>query len=410
MAKKLTDIAVKNAKPRHRDGKAASTELPDGGCKGLYLVIQPTGAKSWAVRYRFQRRTRKLTLGSAVVVPGAVDGLTLAAARAKATEALHVLAKGVDPGAEKSKAKPTNAATDTFASIATQCFTREAKRLRSAALSLNRLQRLAFPALDKPIATIKRSDIVRLLDRIEDTRGPFAADATLSAISKVMHWWAARSDDYVPPLVRRGMRRISGRDRARDRILSDDELRVIWQTASDEAPFSALVKFLLLTAARRNEAAKMTRGELSSDTATWTLPAARNKTKQELVRPLSKAAQRVLAGLPRIADCDFVFTANGRGIYNNFAANKRDFDKRSGISGWRLHDLRRTARSLMSRAGVPDNHAEHCLGHIVAGVKGVYDRHKYHDEMLAAYEKLSALIERIVTPPREDSIVIELRR
>jgi integrase len=405
VAKKLTDITVRNAKPKHRDGKLVSTEISDGG-SGLYLVVQASGSKSWAVRYRRpDRRTAKLTLGPVALVPDAVSGLTLQAARRKAAEALELLAKGVDPGAEKSKAKPTNAATDTFASIAAQCFTREKKRLRSAARSLKDLERLAFPTLGaRPIASIRRSDVVRLLDHIEDAQGPVAADGTLSAISKVMNWWATRCDDFRTPLVR-GMRRINAKERARDRILSDDELRAVW-TAAGSDEFGALVEFLLLTAARRNEAVRMAWSEISNGTGTWTLPSSRNKTKAELVRPLSKAAQAALARLPRTADSDLVFSYGGHRLYNNIARLKERFDKTCGVSGWRLHDLRRTARSLMSRAGVPNDHAEHCLGHVVSGVRGVYDRHSYFGEMAKAYESLAALILRIVEPQEN---VITLR-
>jgi integrase len=77
---------------------------------------------------------------------------------------------------------------------------------------------------------------------------------------------------------------------------------------------------------------------------------------------------------------------------------KNQIDAASGVSNWTLHDLRRTARSLMSRAGVPSEHAERCLGHVIGGVEGVYDRHKYIAEMAIAYEKLAVLISQIVDP------------
>jgi integrase len=77
---------------------------------------------------------------------------------------------------------------------------------------------------------------------------------------------------------------------------------------------------------------------------------------------------------------------------------KAALDYASGTSGWTLHDLRRTARSLMSRAGVPSDHAERCLGHVIGGVRGVYDRHAYRDEMAVAYERLAALIAGVVDP------------
>jgi integrase len=68
------------------------------------------------------------------------------------------------------------------------------------------------------------------------------------------------------------------------------------------------------------------------------------------------------------------------------------------VKDWRLHDLRRTARSLMSRASVNADIAERCLGHVIAGVRGVYDRHHYLDEMRHAFESLASLIDNIIDP------------
>jgi integrase len=253
------------------------------------------------------------------------------------------------------------------------------------------LERLVYPSLGaRPIAEIRRSDIVRLLDQIEDERGAAMADRTLSIIRKIMNWHAARSDDFRSPIVR-GMARTS--ERPRDRVLSDDELRSIWRTA-DGSIFGSYLRFLLLTAARRNEAAKMERGELSG--TDWTLPAARNKTNQDLIRPLSTPAQAIIAALPN--NGKFVFTRRGRAALGSFGILKEEIDRASGITGWTLHDLRRTARSLMSRAGVPSDHAERCLGHVIGGVRGTYDRHEYHEEKRLAFEALAGLIAEIVDP------------
>jgi integrase len=132
------------------------------------------------------------------------------------------------------------------------------------------------------------------------------------------------------------------------------------------------------------------------DGSDWVLPAARNKTKVDLVRPLSRAAQAILATLPKVGE--FVWSPNGGSrALTSFSDYKDTFDKASGVKGYRLHDLRRTARSLMSRAGVPTDHAERCLGHVIGGVRGVYDRHEYHAEKARAFEALAGIIERIVS-------------
>ena len=176
-----------------------------------------------------------------------------------------------------------------------------------------------------------------------------------------------------------------------------------------EGPFPGLVRFLLLTAARRAEAAEMPWSEI--DGTDWVLPKERNKVKRDLVRPLSEPARAVLEALPKIEGSKFAFTTNGRRSMTGYSKPKSRFDeavlkelkkedpKAEPLENWTLHDLRRTARSLMSRAGVPERHAEQCLGHVISGVMGVYDRHRYIDEMRIAYEKLAAMIETIVNPP-----------
>jgi integrase len=205
------------------------------------------------------------------------------------------------------------------------------------------------------------------------------------------------------------MKKCDSKARARSRILDDDELRKVWTAAGEGGMFGAFIKFLLLTAARRNEAANMPWGELSNGNgngSVWVLPASRNKTKVELVRPLSTAARAVLAGFTRTGHADLVFQQDRCKVVSNLALMKRTFDQACGVQNWVLHDLRRTARSLMSRAHVPDNHAEQCLGHVIPGMRGVYDRHKYQPEMLHAYEALAALIANIVSPP--DAKVVSL--
>src|SRR5262249_32303022 len=137
-----------------------------------------------------------------------------------------------------------------------------------------------------------------------------------------------------------------------------------------------------------------------------TLPAERSKTKTEIVRPLSKAAQAVLAAQPRGIG-DYVFTP-GAAPLRNFSDAKRKLDAVSGLSGYQLHDLRRTSRSLLSRAGINSDIAERCLGHALPAIRATYDRHHFLDEMAHAFQALAALIERIVNPT--DAAVIAFRR
>src|SRR5262249_17926975 len=174
------------------------------------------------------------------------------------------------------------------------------------------------------------------------------ADVTLAAFSRLCNWHAIRDDTFTSPIVR-GMRRQQPSEHARDRILTDDELRLLWQAAEQRNDVVGLfVKFLLLTAWRRGEAAGMTWNEVVDDQ--WILPAARNKVGKELVRPLSEPALKLLDELPHLGP--YVFSITGRRPFGAFNKVKRELDAESGVRGWRLHDLRRTARSLMSRVRV----------------------------------------------------------
>jgi integrase len=155
------------------------------------------------------------------------------------------------------------------------------------------------------------------------------------------------------------------------------------------------VRFLLLTGARRTEAAAMPWAEI--DGADWLLPGARNKTKLDLLRPLSEATLDVMGDPPKGAT--FVFSTDGGATpLSGFSKFKAEFDRATGsMPRWTLHDLRRTARSLMSRTGsIPSDHAERVLGHVIGGIRAVYDRHEYRDEKRDALEKLARLVDFIV--------------
>jgi integrase len=295
------------------------------------------------------------------------------------------------------KRRAATAGKNTLEAVCEEYLKREGHKLRTGQTRRATLERLVFPVLGKrEICEIKRSEINRLLDHIEDNNGPRAAGLTLSYLSVVFNWCAARDDDFRNPIVR-GM--VRGAATRRDRILSDSELSAVWKVAqADQGPFGALVCFLLLTAARRGEAVGLRRSEI--DGANWLLPAARNKTKVDLIRPLSAAAQGVLASLPNTGD--FVFSTDGTRQLGGLSARKAQFDKACGVAGWRVHDLRRTSRSLLARAGVPRDHAERCLGHVIGGVSGIYNRYKYCSEQLAAFEALASQIDRIVNPPTEN--------
>jgi integrase len=391
-SKALTDIAIRNLKPG-----PARREIPDPGARGLYVIVHTSGKKSFAARYRHAGLPRKLTLQG---------GISLSMARKLCADAMHEVAQGRDPAQAKqtAKTKAILAKADTVQAICEEYMAREGRKLRTGHVRHQDLRRLVYPEIGgQQIDSLKRSQIVRLLDKIEDKHGPRAADLVLAYLRRVFNWHASRSDEFRSPVVR-GMGRFAQKDHARSRVLEDDELRAVWQVTATGGAFASLLRFLLLTACRRGEAAGLTWAEIEGDR--WRLPESRNKTKQELVRPLSKTAQAILAAQPRVADQTFVFTNGHRPL--GFSLQKKNFDIACGVRDWRLHDLRRTAKTLLSRAGVSPDVAERCLGHAVGGVRGVYDRHSFEPEMAHAFEALAAQIERIINPPA--GVVTPLRK
>ena len=268
MAKQLTAVSVANARAESR-----RREIPDAGCRGLYLVVQPSGRKSWAVRYRFAGKPRKVTLDGA---------LTLAAALKAAAEALHELERGNDPAALKTKTKATAAtlAADTVERWAAQFIELHARR-KTRALTLAQyesvLRRLVLPAWrGRTVHDIKRRDVIELLEQIALDR-PIMANRTHGVISKLFNWLCERDVIVASPCA--GVKRPS-EETARERVLTDREIKRLW-LACDAigGPAGACIKTLLLTGQRRSEVAGMRRSEISGDV--WSLPgekAARRST------------------------------------------------------------------------------------------------------------------------------------
>jgi integrase len=389
---KLSPAFVANAKCE--PGKDRSfywdESLPQFG-----LQVTDTGARSFVCQYRQGRQSRRMKISAA---------LRLSEARKEAHAILGKVAKGGDPLAERRQKEA--AATNTLQSVCESYFAREGKKLRTVGERQTQLKRLVYPRLgSRQIDDVKRSDLVRLLDKVEDENGPVMADRTLAYLRRVFSWHAARSDEFRSP-VTRGMARTKPKERARSRVLSDDELRAVWKATGDmQKAFGPLVRFILLTATRLREAAHTQRSEL--DGGLWVIPASRYKGNHDHVVPMSKAAKAVIDALPVVDGSKWIFSHDGKRPVGGFSKFKARLEKASGTSGWTLHDLRRTARSLMSRAGVPTDHAERALGHVINGVRGTYDRHEYLAEKKAAFEAVAEQIRRIISPPGDN--VVELR-
>jgi integrase len=398
------------------DAMPKGASIVDTKVDGFIARKLPSGKVSYGYRYRGPNRKQWwLSLG----VHGQ-SGVTAETARGQAKVLQGRVAAGKDPGADKQaerdnaeKAKQAdkntvNAVLDLFIARHVE------KNLRSASTVKRCLEVYVRPRIgSKSIYDLKRKDIVEMLDAIEDADKAVTADRVLAYVRKAFNWYAARDDDFLPPIVR-GMARIKPADHERKRMLADDEIRSLWAAlASTEVPeaFRNIVRVLLLTAQRRDEIGLMRAEEIDGDTLV--IPAERYKTGIPNAVPLTKEARQWIGD----RKAGFMFsTTNGKKAFSGYSKAKRELDeviaKERKVAGlksmpeWRLHDLRRTARSLMSRAGVSSDVAEMVLGHKLSGVRGVYDRHSYAEEKRHALEMLARLIGIILTPPKGNVVPI----
>jgi integrase len=378
----LTDRFIATLKPPAQgqlDHFCASTT-------GLCLRIFKSGHKSWLLRYTWAGRRCWLLLGS-------YPATSLVDARAKAIKARGQLENGADP-------KAASTAPLTLRTVCERYTLRNAKDLRTRVERQGVIDKRILPALGNiPIADLKRSDINNLLNQLQDEYGASSADKVLAILRPILNWWEIQADDYRSPIVK-GMSRDHAQPRSR--TLNDEELKQVWTAANDAGEFGRFIKLLLLTACRRNELLLARWGEITTD-GEFVLPASRSKTGVEVIRPLSAAALALLGD--RGADGDFVFP----GLATSSMSWAKDaFDKATGeMEPYRLHDLRRTSRTLLSRCGVSQEHAEACLGHLPPKIVRTYNLHTFIDEQRRAYEALSRLIDTILNPRPS---VVTLRR
>jgi integrase len=402
MPKALTVKSIEAVKPA-----SARREIPDGVVSGLYLVAQPSGKKSWAVRYRVAGTPRKFTIG-------AYPGIGLKDARALASAALVEVAGGNDPGAEKKAARAADTGDDIIETIVAKFVERHAKpkTRKSTWVETERVlnKEIVERWRRRRLADITRADVHNLLDSIVDRDAPALANRTL-ALFRTMCGWAVQwgiittspCDRVKPPAP----------SVSRDRILSDAELKAVWN-ACDELgwPFGPFIRLLILTGSRRSEVAEMTWAEIDFETATWVLPKERAKNNREHTLPLSDAAIAILRELPHTGD--FVFSCFGSKPITGFqnAKNRLGGLLPADMQPWTLHDLRRTAASGMARLGVNVAVVERVLNHVSGtfkGVVGVYQRHDFADEKRRALESWAAHVLAVAAGEDTPANVVALR-
>lgn len=411
VAKVLTDAAVKNLKP----DPEKRLEIPDARQQGLYLVINPSGRKSWAVRYRYRGKPKKLTL----------DGFpSLETARKLAQEAMDVLAKGGDPSVQKKAAK-AEAGDERFlvknvlADFIDQYHRRD-KQNRSADWVATQFANHVTPSWgDRHIAEITPGDVETLIDRIDGEGKRVMANRLFTLIRTFFGWCVKKRSIPIAASPCDGLER-AYQEVARERVLTDDEIRWFWKAATEHGqPFGHMFKLLLLTGVRRSEAAAMTDKEL--DGSSWLIPGARTKNKQDLLLPLSEAAQDVLGDVRRIKSKDgFIFTTTGETYVTGWSRATKAIAKRMleyareergadfEIERWTLHDLRRTCASGMARLRVRPHVIEAILNHksgIIRGIAAIYNRYDYFEEKQAALDAWGKYVLSLVENSREDNVV-----
>jgi len=407
---KLTAVAVKNAKPRrNRHGVADRTWYPDGD--GMYLVVQPAGAKSFALRYRFGGRTRNLKLGDAATSEHARNGaLTLAAARVRAAEARHQLERGVDPAAHRAAAHAAPGADDSVEALVAQFLKLHAHaktRAGSAQATERIFNKIVLPAWrGRSIHGIRRRDVVALAENVATDR-PYLANRTCAVLSKFANWLLAR--DVIDTSFCAGVER-PHREVARSHTLADNELRALWLACEGEGAFGQAVRLLILTGARRNEVSCMTWGEVDPERRLWVIPGERSKNSRDHAVPLSVQAWAIIESAPRFAGCDYVLSADGLGPVAGWAKAKTRLSAKAGIveESWRLHDLRRTFAVGLQRLGVRTEAIEKALNHVSGtfrGVTGVYQVYDYQAEIAVALQRWADFVEQLVSGEKRDTVV-----
>jgi integrase len=429
--RKLTDLFVERAKPPAR----GRIEYFDAAFPGLALRITENGGKSWCVFYRFSGRLRRFTIGH-------YPAIKPAQARKEAAAALERVRQGSDPAEEKRARRDfLSPDADGFAAVAYDYLDRHVARNNAASTYQEAKRDLEHDALPKwgkrPIASISRRDVIELVDAIITRGAEVQANRTLARLRALFNWAIEKDRLSVSPVARM---KLPTKERARDRVLADDELRWFWVGCDDiDWPFGPLAKLLLLTLQRRDEVTSMEWPEVNLAKRTWTIPREKAKNRRTHEVYLSDAAIAVLWSLPRVGD-GLVFTTTGEASVSGFSRAKRRLDaamirarRRSfglpeedkayrramrlapgkplpvEIAPWTLHDLRRTAATGMARLNIPPHVVDKILNHTsgtIRGVAAVYNRFEYVEERRAALEAWGEFVSGLQDPSTK---VVRLR-
>ena len=365
--------------------------------------------------------------------------LGLAAAREKAREALRALKdRGEDPAAAKAQVKaairqpapvPIEACGPDIIENVIYEFMRRYMQARKRAPRYIEETRRNFDKhvlsrwRGRLLSSITRRDVIELLDAIADEGKPIAANRVRAALSKLFNRSIQRGIVEASPVA---MVERPGAETERERALSDGEIRTVWQAAGKLAyPFGPFFKMALTTAQRRSEVAAMRWADIDLDEQTWTLPAALTKANRAHVVPLSPLAIKILSECPHAGI--HVFTTGrrrgpnggaGDAPISGFSRAKAMLDEEAvkiaeagegaPVGPWRLHDLRRTAATVMGRLRIARFVLSRILNHADQSVTGIYDRYEYLDEKRRALDAWGRFLENLTNVPGGN--IVPLRR
>jgi integrase len=398
----LTDRTIKSlSKKPAKPGK--TYDVPDALVPGLAVRVMPSGRRSFVLVTRFPGRknpTRR-SLGS-------YGAITLNTARERARVWLDLIRRGIDPQIEEERQRTAELRRQahTFAAVAEEFIRVHVSKTRqAAAVELSIRKEFIARWGERPIAGITSHDVLTVIDAAVGRGSPYQAH-NLLAYAKSLFNWALSRPEYgleTSPCDRLKPKQIIGKKQARQRILSDAEVRALWSSAETMGyPYGPLIKLLLITGQRLNEVARATRGEFDLDKKLWTIPAERMKAGAVHTVPLSDGAMMVLQELPRFKHGDHLFSATyGTKPVNGFGRAKRRLDElmadRLGtVEEFRFHDIRRTMRTGLSALPVTDMVRELVIAHTQKGLHKVYDRHKYDAEKRQALDLWASRLHQIL--------------
>ncbi len=392
---KLTKRAIDDLQPGDKDAF-----FWDADITGLAVKVTPKGKKTFMVQYRPGGRgspTRKVFIGP-------FGDVTLHKARTEAKRILGLRAEGRDPALERQQAKK-RAISNKFADIAADFLAKHASQNRTVDETARILKRDVLPKWGKrSIHEIGKRDVNDLLDVVVARGSHVMANRTLANLRKLFNWCVSRGIITASPCEG-----ISAphREKARDRVLSDDELIAIFNAAKQMGgAFGAIIQMLILTAQRRNEVSEMTWNELDLNNDIWTIPGSRTKNEKPHFVHLSEQASAVLSSVLNVGA--FTFTSNGKTPFSGFSKAKKRLDELSGVTDWRLHDIRRTVTSGMAQLGIAPHVADKILNHpsgTISGVAAVYQRHEFLDDRKTALNAWGNYVQSLLEKTDRDNVV-----